>query len=711
MNELTINNRRIDATPRSKYKKYNGNFNSVYAGGSGGSNINTSNFVKLKGESSQLIEGTVSSTADVVAYAINPEAGDIKLPIASSSALGCIKVGENLTISDDGTLNANAGGGVSSWNDLTDKPVVFQSSWELIGNKPEKFTPDVHTHLMKDITDFNAVTLDTNQTITGEKKFTKSITSEGDIIAYSTGTSVERFPIASSNLLGCVKVGENLTISDDGTLSAQAGGGGVSSWDDLTNKPSVFPPSSHTHEWSDINNVPKGNFEQYGIFKLASNSGLGLLNGEELMLTYASATRNGGVRIGSGVNVDNIGTISVTPSSIGAAPSSHTHSLSEWNTQATATGDKTIGNTNNGNYVTIQEDLKVTQNAAFSKLPSVNGTSIALKSDLHSHSNLSYLNNINQNLSTSAAVQHASLKCTGDVVAYSTGSASAPFKYWKPSVSTAGLLSWTNSTSESVPASVNIKGAKGDKGDKGDRGLQGLQGVKGDKGDKGDRGATGAPGATFNGGTITGNIGIENNTAVLILNGNNSTWQSSQIQMVNRAVTHYGRKWQIDVGGSSVQSGDLVFNCSNSAGSGSSSVSPWYRFKILKHGSTNAVAGAGAYANTSDIRLKNRGENVTNVLNIIDDLDVFHFTMKDDEEKIARIGVSAQEIQKYYPEFVSVIADEDNEKYLGVDYAGLATTISIVGIKELKKENEMLKNKIDNLENKLNQLIKKLEKQ
>lgn len=708
MNELTINNRRIDATPRSKYKKYGSNYNAVYGGGGGSGTINTSNFVKLKGETSQTIEGTVASTADVVAYVANAEAGDIKLPIASTGALGCIKVGENLTISDDGTLSAQAGGGVSSWNDLTDKPVTFPSTWDTIAGKPEKFTPDTHTHIMKDITDFNAVTIDTNQVITGEKKFTKSILSEGDIIAYNTGTSVERFPIASKNMLGCVKIGNGLNINEEGVISVSGGSGTVSKWGDLTGT-----LSAQTDLWNALNNK-------------VSNT------------QYATSSTAGIVKIGSGINISD-NTISVSTSSINAATASHTHSnysltshthsnysltshthsqyltdvsLSEWNAAATAVGNKNIGNSNNSNYVTIQEDLKVTQNAAFSKVPTVNGTAVALTSNLHNHSNLSYLNNVNQNLSTSAAVQHASLKCTGDVVAYTTGSASAPFKYWKPSVSTAGLLSWTNSTSETTPTSVNIKGAKGDKGDKGDRGLQGIQGVKGDKGDKGDRGATGAPGATFNGGTITNSMTIQtNSTSILSISGYNSTWQGAQIQMINKALSNYGYRWLIDLGGSSDHNGDLAFNSYNSSGTGSAQVAPYYRVKFLKHGNTNAVAGAGAYANTSDIRLKNRGESITNVLNIIDDLDVFHYTMKDDEDKIARIGVSAQEVQKYYPEFVSIIADEENEKILGVDYAGLGTTISIAGIKELKKENDMLKNKIDDLENKLNQLIKNLEKQ
>ena len=60
-----------------------------------------------------------------------------------------------------------------------------------------------------------------------------------------------------------------------------------------------------------------------------------------------------------------------------------------------------------------------------------------------------------------------------------------------PSVSSAGVLSWTNRAGLANPASVNIKGAKGDKGD---TGAQGIQGVKGDKGDKGDTGARGLQG-------------------------------------------------------------------------------------------------------------------------------------------------------------------------------------------------------------------------
>lgn len=88
-----------------------------------------------------------------------------------------------------------------------------------------------------------------------------------------------------------------------------------------------------------------------------------------------------------------------------------------------------------------------------------------------------------------------------------------------PSVSTAGVLSWTNRAGLDNPASVNIKGAKGDKGD---TGAQGIQGVKGDKGDKGDTGATGAPGAAASihiGNVVTGAPG----TDVVVTNSGTSS--------------------------------------------------------------------------------------------------------------------------------------------------------------------------------------------
>ena len=68
-----------------------------------------------------------------------------------------------------------------------------------------------------------------------------------------------------------------------------------------------------------------------------------------------------------------------------------------------------------------------------------------------------------------------------------------------PSVSSDGVLSWTNKAGLANPPPVNIKGEKGDQGL---QGIQGVQGVKGDTGAKGDRGEAGSA-ATIRIGTVT----------------------------------------------------------------------------------------------------------------------------------------------------------------------------------------------------------------
>lgn len=86
----------------------------------------------------------------------------------------------------------------------------------------------------------------------------------GSIVAkYMAETYIPDFPIATANLLGLIKVGNNLTIDANGVLNATAGGSGVSSFNDLTDKPtslagygilatdilfdSKYAPTNHTH--------------------------------------------------------------------------------------------------------------------------------------------------------------------------------------------------------------------------------------------------------------------------------------------------------------------------------------------------------------------------------------------------------------------------------------------------------------------------------
>ena len=697
---MDITSNRIPATPRSKYARYGyGSNNISVSGGGGNANIDTSNFVKLKGQTSQSIEGAVAATGDIIAYQTNPEAGDFQFPIASTDALGTIKVGSGLKINEDGILSVDGeigGGGVSSWDDLTDKPSTFPSTWEQVTGKPTEFAPSAHTHVMNDITDFNGVTIDTDQTITGQKAFSKTILGQADVVAYSTGISREMFPIASTTALGCIKVGENLTITEDGTLNAQAGGGITSvTWNDILDKP-IFSTVANSGSYTDLLNKPSlfsGNYND--------------LTNKPTIPTNTNQLTNGAGYI-TGIN------------------------LSMWNNAATSVGDKRIGNSSNGNYVDIVEDLRITQNCTFSKTPKVGSTNVALVTDIHTHSNKSYLDNINQNLSTSSNVQHAQVKATGDVIAFSTGSGTqSPFKYWKPSVSSDGTLSWTNSTSETTPTSINIKGANGQGVTYQWSGTSLRLGTINSSGSttwgsyvnlKGD---SGSGSGSWNGGQVSNTIITPNlwinttnsghrlavngsmNIAGISIFNDNATFRKSNTntRIWGNAIDAWSdttagrpRLWvnYYKPSGWSYQS---EFFIGNGDGNGTqvATINADGNGKILIKNGTGTL---------SDARLKTIFNKQENILDRIQDINVYDYTRVDDEDKILRTGVLAQEVAKVFPTLaVANYTDEvTNERYYTVDYATLGAVISIGGCKELHSIIKEQQIKINELESRLTSL-------
>ena len=108
--------------------------------------------------------------------------------------------------------------------------------------------------------------------------------------------------------------------------------------------------------------------------------------------------------------------------------------------------------------------------------------------------------------------------------------------------------------------------------------------------------------------------------------------------------------------------------------------------------------------NASDRRLKNNIQNIPNALNKINQLNGITFTWDTNIYNIGRvndIGVIAQEVQEVLPDAVALAPfDTDHvnggslsgENYLTVYYEKLIPLL-IEGIKELKAEIEILKNK------------------
>ena len=669
---MEIVSNRISATPRSKYVRYGyegGNTN-ISGSGSGSANIDLSNYVKLTGETEQTIEGNVLATGNMIAYATG--ASTENYPIASKDALGMIKIGENLTITEDGTLNAKAGGGASNWSDLEGKPALLTEA------NIQKWNDNSHTHSNKAILDTitadsihthsNKSYLDSiNQNLskTSDVNF-NSVRASANIIAYSTGQSVNNFPIASASALGCIKVGKNLTITSDGTLNAEAGGG-VSSWNDLTDKPTTL--------------------QGFGITDGVTSS------------TFNSHTGNTTVHI----------TATERTNWNDANSKKHTHS--------------------NKSYLdVINQDLATTSSPAFKETsigPSNNvhillgkgsGNCINGVDSSNSVANLYF--NYQSDSSYTKVDGSNNVTTTGNVSAFSTGTASAPFKYWKPSVDADGNISWTNTTSTTAPTTRNIKGTKGDKGDTGksvgkvsaystssasggssvyrvydtSNSLLGsftvYNGAKGDKGDKGDTGATGATGSA------SAWLQIKNKGTDRSL----VTPANYPGNYLGAYAGRWGDYWQY-----------FLYSSGTTAAIGwitaESSGTNYGVMSMARSGSTvNITASNGKFLDSSDARKKNVISECDINLNDIANIKNYHFRWKDEDDSAPiKCGVLAQDLlqnDKFIP-FVSTYKDADGKEWYSVDYSGLGVAIASTGVKELYQLVKNQQAKIDELEQRL----------
>ena len=119
--------------------------------------------------------GNGSDNYVALPYVSNGGGSSGDLPVATATTLGGIKVGNNLSITEDGTLSANGGSaGTTDYTQLENKPQI--NSIELSGNKTlNDLGIQAKGNYLTALPD-NAVTTDTTQTISGSKTFTNGIT-------------------------------------------------------------------------------------------------------------------------------------------------------------------------------------------------------------------------------------------------------------------------------------------------------------------------------------------------------------------------------------------------------------------------------------------------------------------------------------------------------------------------------------------------------
>lgn len=129
----------------------------------------------------------------------------------------------------------------------------------------------------------------------------------------------------------------------------------------------------------------------------------------------------------------------------------------------------------------------------------------------------------------------------------------------------------------------------------------------------------------------------------------------------------------------------------------------------------SVYAGDDVVAGYSDIRLKNIVMNIENSLDMIDNINVFRYSPNSLAQSLdirnngLEIGVSAQDVQKVLPEVVRLapfdtsnldtgeVVSKSGQNYLTVKYERLVPLL-IECIKDLKKENEQIREKIASLE-------------
>ena len=107
------------------------------------------------------------------------------------------------------------------------------------------------------ISGLNAQMLPEFRVYAATSSFTGDVLASGDVVAYATSDHDITLPIATKTSLGAVKIGDNINVASDGTISVNIDGGhaGSVSWENVEGKPTTFTPSSHTHPISQISDL------------------------------------------------------------------------------------------------------------------------------------------------------------------------------------------------------------------------------------------------------------------------------------------------------------------------------------------------------------------------------------------------------------------------------------------------------------------------
>ncbi len=239
---------------------------------------------------------------------------------ASEIELGLIIVGAGLAITEEGVLSATSPeGGITS----------IQEGAGISVDSTDLSNPIVSANVASE-TDLGAIKVGNNLSMRPDGTLDAASGPGGGIATIKSGPGIgvdatdANNPIVSTDVattatLGAIKVGKNLTVTADGTLDAEGGGGVV---DKIQAGPGVAVDSTDPSA-PEIGITP-ATAEAIGGIKVGKNLTVtadGTLDAEGGgEITPATKTTLGGVIVGDGLNVSEAGILSTTAPGPGPTP-------------------------------------------------------------------------------------------------------------------------------------------------------------------------------------------------------------------------------------------------------------------------------------------------------------------------------------------------------------------------------------------------------
>ena len=694
----------------------------------------------------------VVSEGDVVAYSKGDH--DIVLPMASEEALGAIRIGEGLAIGDDGVVTVTSTGSIGGVNVTGEGNVI--SSVSLSGDRKTitflRGVTAITTDNYADTLDKRYLKLDGNaasatklqtprtlwgqsfdgtEDVSGDMIDVGSITASGliktasDVVAYASGNYDIVLPIASSSALGAVKVGDGLSVSSDGTISVtDIGTVGSIKTNGEGNVISSVTLSGDRRTITFTRGITALTPDNYS--NTLDSAYLQLSGGTISGVLYSTVTGKAPISVKSSVVCESLNADLLDGTHKGGLFTGLSNVKSEISITIGGTSKQlVVGYSSNCGNAATATQLK-TSRTLWGQ--SFNGTE-----DVYGD-----MTNVGS-ITASGAI-----KTTSDIVAYASSDAPSPFKYWYPSVDATGKLTWKNDTSTTEPSPVNIKGPRGysiksvslkseSKVSEGAsvynvyaessttnpigtftvyNGARGERGYKINKitqtASSSESGGTNTYAMYNEDGTLAGSFSVKNGKQGAagdaskggLING--LTWlknptSGSICYITGNAVSGY-----------TSSSPNIWINWSPTAVASGTTCN--YSYRVLKVGGKkegtailtvnedNSGSFAGTYAGSSDIRLKDNIEYINNVLTAIEDIDIFKFTYKNDDGKTVHYGVSAQKVQPYFPELITLSENQEYGNTLGIKYIEFNTLMAVGGVKELYTLVKSLQNRIEELE-------------